>query len=51
MSPATTISVQTQTAPTPILLLPSLVEGMIADRQLDQVSKFRTTCTDCVPNL
>jgi hypothetical protein len=36
---------------TPLLLLPELVEKMIAERESFQVAKFRTTCTDCVPNL
>ena len=36
---------------TPVLLLPELVEKMIAERETFQVAKFRTTCTDCVPNL
>ena len=36
---------------TPVLLLPELVEKMIAERESFQVAKFRTTCTDCVPNL
>ena len=35
---------------TPVLLLPELVEKMIAERETFQVAKFRTTCTDCVPN-
>jgi len=43
--------VQTTAAPAPILLVPSRVEKMIASRQLAQVVKFRTTCTDCVPNM
>ena len=34
----------------PVLLTPALVEKMIARRQMLQVVKFRTTCTDCVPN-
>ena len=36
---------------TPVLLLPELIERMIAERETFQVAKFRTTCTDCVPNL
>ena len=35
---------------TPVLLLPELIERMIAERETFQVAKFRTTCTDCVPN-
>jgi hypothetical protein len=34
----------------PVLLAPSLVEKMLARRQAVQVMKFRTTCTDCLPN-
>jgi hypothetical protein len=34
----------------PVLLAPSLVEKMLATRKAVQVMKFRTTCTDCVPN-
>jgi hypothetical protein len=34
----------------PVLLTPSLVEKMLTRRQTVQVAKFRTTCTDCVPN-
>jgi hypothetical protein len=35
----------------PLLLVPDLVEEMIVEREVFQVAKFRTTCTDCVPNL
>lgn len=34
----------------PVVLTPALVEQMIAKRQVVQVVKFRTTCTDCLPN-
>jgi hypothetical protein len=37
-------------ADAPIMLLPDFVERMIAARQAAQIVKFRTTCTDCVPN-
>jgi hypothetical protein len=40
----------TRTADAPIMLLPTFVERMIAARQTAQSVKFRTTCTDCVPN-
>ncbi|MGH3809201.1 MAG: hypothetical protein ACRDRU_21800 [Pseudonocardiaceae bacterium] len=33
-----------------VMLLPDLVERMISARQAAQIVKFRTTCTDCVPN-
>ncbi|MET9340050.1 hypothetical protein [Nonomuraea sp. NPDC003804] len=42
-------SVQT-TVKTPIMTTPEFVEKMLAARQEVQVVKFRTTCTDCVPN-
>ncbi|MGV9595235.1 hypothetical protein ACWDR1_01065 [Streptosporangium sandarakinum] len=35
---------------TPVMLTPELVETMLSERQAVQVMKFRTTCTDCVPN-
>jgi hypothetical protein len=41
---------RTDTAVAPVLLTPSLVEKMLASRQAVQVIKFRTTCTDCLPN-
>ena len=41
---------QVEQVDTPVLLLPELVEKMIAERETFQVAKFRTTCTDCVPN-
>ena len=42
---------QVDAVDTPVLLLPELIERMIAERETFQVAKFRTTCTDCVPNL
>ena len=41
---------QVDAVDTPVLLLPELIERMIAERETFQVAKFRTTCTDCVPN-
>lgn len=41
---------RTETAVAPVLLTPTLVEKMLARREAVQVMKFRTTCTDCVPN-
>lgn len=35
----------------PAVLVPSEVERMLGKRQEAQLAKFRTTCTDCVPNL
>lgn len=43
-------STATSTATAPVMLLPDFVERMIAARQAAQIVKFRTTCTDCVPN-
>jgi hypothetical protein len=41
---------RTDTSVAPVLLTPALVEKMLARREAVQVMKFRTTCTDCVPN-
>jgi hypothetical protein len=41
---------RTDTTVAPVLLTPRLVEKMLARREAVQVMKFRTTCTDCVPN-
>ncbi|GAA1265461.1 hypothetical protein GCM10009677_16870 [Sphaerisporangium rubeum] len=38
------------TTETPVMLTPDLVQKMLTARQAVQVMKFRTTCTDCVPN-
>jgi hypothetical protein len=43
-------SQHSETVVAPTLLTPDLVEQMIARRQAVQVIKFRTTCTDCLPN-
>lgn len=40
----------TRTGAAPVMLLPRLVERMITERQAVHIAKFRTTCTDCVPN-
>src|SRR3954466_9830261 len=42
--------VKREAAVAPALLTPSLVEKMLTERQQVQVVKFRTTCTDCMPN-
>jgi hypothetical protein len=39
-----------KTTVAPVMLTPTLVEKMLAKRQSVQVIKFRTTCTDCLPN-
>ncbi len=41
---------RTDTSLAPVLLTPTLIEKMLAHRDAVQVMKFRTTCTDCVPN-
>ncbi|HVQ95006.1 MAG TPA: hypothetical protein VMU51_28495 [Mycobacteriales bacterium] len=43
--------VKTEAPATPILLTPTFVERMITRRQAVQIVRFRTTCTDCVPNM
>lgn len=48
MTPRSQVAQRTTTAP--VLLTPSLVTKMLAKRQAVQVVKFRTTCTDCLPN-
>ncbi|MEU9884971.1 hypothetical protein AB0M95_06735 [Sphaerisporangium sp. NPDC051017] len=40
-----------KTTETPVLLTPELVQNMLAARQAELAIKFRTTCTDCVPNM
>jgi hypothetical protein len=40
----------TNTTAVPVLLTPTLVEKMLARREAVQIIKFRTTCTDCLPN-
>ncbi len=44
------VIIRTDTSVAPVLLTPALVEKMLASRDAVQVMKFRTTCTDCVPN-
>ena len=36
---------------TPAVLTPARIEAMVEARKKHQVVKFRTTCSDCVPNL
>ena len=50
MTSKTEAPVRSGTATAPVMLVPELVERMIAARQAAQLVKFRTTCTDCVPN-
>lgn len=38
-------------AAAPVLLAPTYIERMLMKRRSCQVVKFRTTCSDCVPNL
>lgn len=42
--------VRVETVVAPVLLTPTMVAKMLAKRQAVQVVKFRTTCTDCLPN-
>ena len=42
---------RSNTVGAPVLLSPTFVERMLAKRRAYQVVKFRTTCSDCVPNL
>ena len=42
--------VQVGTVTAPAVLVPSAIEQMLKQRQEIQAPKFRTTCTDCVPN-
>lgn len=41
----------TTRADAPFLLTPGAVADMLNERAELQVMKFRTTCSDCVPNL
>lgn len=41
---------RSETAIAPVLLTPTLIEKMLARREAVQIMKFRTTCTDCLPN-
>jgi hypothetical protein len=43
-------TIKKETTVAPVMLTPTLVEKMLAKRQAVQVVKFRTTCTDCLPN-
>lgn len=49
-APLATPKTTTRTTAAPVMLLPRLVERMITERQAAHIAKFRTTCTDCVPN-
>ena len=42
--------VDQRTTTAPAVLVPSAIEKMLTQRQEVQLAKFRTTCTDCVPN-
>ncbi|MGE5827313.1 MAG: hypothetical protein ACM30G_02990 [Micromonosporaceae bacterium] len=39
------------TTTTTVFLTPQRITAMLRDRRAFQVVKFRTNCTDCVPNL
>ncbi|MEV8004637.1 MULTISPECIES: hypothetical protein [Streptomyces] len=49
-APLATKSTKATSTQAPVMLLPRLVERMITERQAVHIAKFRTTCTDCVPN-
>ena len=51
MTPTQLLSrVDQKTTTAPAVLVPSAIEKMLIQRQEVQLPKFRTTCTDCVPN-
>lgn len=50
MTPTQQLS-RVETITAPAVLVPSAIEKMLSKRQETQLAKFRTTCTDCVPNL
>jgi hypothetical protein len=39
------------TSTTTVFLTPQRITAMLRERRAFQVVKFRTNCTDCVPNL
>jgi hypothetical protein len=43
--------VAAQTLETTVFLTPERVSRMLAERRIFQIVKFRTNCSDCVPNL
>lgn len=52
----TTIAQSSAKVTTPVLtpsvfLTPDRVEKMLSERRSFQIVKFRTNCSDCVPNL
>lgn len=42
--------VDEETGTVVLALTPTIIQKMLEQRQLRQAVKFRTTCTDCVPN-
>ncbi len=44
-------SVVTRTVQTTVFLTPERVAKMLQERRSFQIVKFRTNCSDCVPNL
>jgi len=42
---------ETTTTTTTVFLTPRRISMMLRERRAFQVVKFRTNCTDCVPNL
>ena len=47
----TLTALPTTAQPIAALLVPDQVARMLRDREKFSVIKFRTTCSDCVPNL
>jgi len=43
--------VVTQTVQTTVFLTPERIAKMLQERRSFQIVKFRTNCSDCVPNL
>lgn len=46
-----TVPVAAQTLRTTVFLTPERVAKMLQERRSFQIVKFRTNCSDCVPNL
>jgi hypothetical protein len=46
-----TTPVAAQTLRTTVFLTPERVSKMLQERRSFQIMKFRTNCSDCVPNL
>jgi|GEM_PF-923981 len=51
MADATTTRTTTENVRTSVFLTSARITSMLRERRAFQVVKFRTNCTDCVPNL